>query len=336
MGVPPKAPPVYKPVPPRLAASRVHRPSQAPIRQLKPANNFRLETRPAPPVYRPQPVVTQPRAAHRGGSSTHCAGPATVSHVQSGVQPKPVNNFRLETRPAPPVYLPEEIQSGVQPKAANNFRVEKSPAPKVPMPTSAVSVERLGIQTRRMTSAVTSGTGIAGSQRAGVLQRSCWPWCCPSSDKQTAEEERELVPKAQQFEDNSPILLQEGQSRMVEAGDKVRNHGVTSCGLVLAFGSEGILAYHWPFMSLDHSAHFSKLVEKVGTLKKIEIYTNPMPSSESKSKYQLTLRNIRYNYTKKTRHYIYGTELKGDVTVTLNADGVERCEPAVTDELLPG
>ena len=85
VGIPLKAPPVYKPTLSRLAAPPVYRPNQvnAPSAQLKPANSFRLETRPAPPVYRPQ-------------------------HVQPGVQLKPVNNFRLETRPTAPAYRPQE------------------------------------------------------------------------------------------------------------------------------------------------------------------------------------------------------------------------------------
>lgn len=276
-----------------------------------------------PPVYRPQQIAGVP-SVHRPQHNT-------------AAQLKPANNFRLETRPAPPVYRPQQAQSRVQPKSANNFRVEKRPPPKVPMPTSAGPVERLGIQARLRVPAVTPRTGVAGYQRADVLQRSCWPWCCPwgSRSAQTREEQEELVPKAQPLEDDKPILLGEGQSRMVKPGDKVLNHGVTSCGLVLAFGSDGILAYHWPFMSLDYLDRFKSLVVEVGTLKKIEIYTNPFPSQESRSKYQLTLRNICYNHTRKTRHYIYGTQLKGDVTVTLKADGVEHCEPAVTDELFP-
>ena len=107
MGAPPKAPPVYKPTLPRLAAPPVYRPNQvnAPSAQLKPGANFKLETRPAPPVYRPGEAAT----------------PTT--------QLKPANSFRLETRPAPPVFHPQQVQSRVQPKTVNPFCPETRPAP---------------------------------------------------------------------------------------------------------------------------------------------------------------------------------------------------------------
>ena len=55
MSLPPKAPPVYKPTVPKLSAPPVYRPEPLGARaQLKPASNFRVETRSAPPVYRPQ------------------------------------------------------------------------------------------------------------------------------------------------------------------------------------------------------------------------------------------------------------------------------------------
>jgi hypothetical protein len=332
------APPVYRPQPTSPSGSpafgrgdpvRTTISTSGIQRALIPANkNVTRQFGPlplrlaAPPIYRPN-QVSAPSA-----------------------QLKPANNFRLETRPAPPVYRPEQVQSGVQPKLANGFRVKKRPMPEVPRPTTSAPVDRFGIQARSMAPAITSKSTTARGQRLAapvpvtVLQRSCclsscWPWGSSNrATPQTAEEQEELVPKAQPLEDDKPIPLDEGKSQMVKPGDKVLNRGVTSCGLVLAFGSEGILAYHWPFMSLEHRDHFSRLLEGVGTLNKIEIYTNPIPLT-SKSQYQQTLRYIRYNYTKRTRHYIYGTELKGDVTVTLKADGVERCNPPVTDELPP-
>lgn len=47
MSLPSTAPPVYKP-----------QPAKSPGVQLKPAGNFRIETRPAPPAYRPQQSAT--------------------------------------------------------------------------------------------------------------------------------------------------------------------------------------------------------------------------------------------------------------------------------------
>lgn len=60
-----KAPQVYKPIERRFAAPPVYRPAQPGIStaQLKPANQLKLETRPAPPVYQPQQTntPTQPK-----------------------------------------------------------------------------------------------------------------------------------------------------------------------------------------------------------------------------------------------------------------------------------
>lgn len=80
----PKAPPVYKPTSQKVAAPSIYRPQQAnhSSAQLKPAANFRTETRPAPPVYRPQ-------------------------QFQRDLQPK-AGNLSVETRPAPPVYRPQQ------------------------------------------------------------------------------------------------------------------------------------------------------------------------------------------------------------------------------------
>lgn len=107
MSTPPKAPPIYKLTPLRMAAPPGYQnreqvtgqqkpPSYRPNQiqpagvQLKPANSFRLETRPAPPVYRPQPLVSR-------------------------VQLKPADNSKGETRPAPPVYRPQQPPASTAP-----------------------------------------------------------------------------------------------------------------------------------------------------------------------------------------------------------------------------
>lgn len=98
MSAQPKAPPVYRP----------HQ-SANPGVQLKPANNFRTETRPAPLVYRPQQQNPKP-------------------HVQL----KPANDFRTDVRPGPPVYRPQQVANqGAQLKPTRNFRMETRPAPPV-------------------------------------------------------------------------------------------------------------------------------------------------------------------------------------------------------------
>lgn len=122
MSLPPKAPPVFKPAQPRLPAPPVYRPNQvnAPIAQLKSANNFRLETRPAP-----QPAMIQPRAAsaqqvHSQPRVAHHGGFPIVPHISTYISKqdatsarlKTANNFRLETRPAPPVCTTPQAMPG--------------------------------------------------------------------------------------------------------------------------------------------------------------------------------------------------------------------------------
>jgi len=112
MSIPPKAPPVYKPTPQRLAAPQVYSPNQAnaPGAQVKAASNFKLETRPMPLVYRPQ-------------------------QAQPGMQAKTVNNFGLEKRPAPLVYRPNQVNApSAQLKAVNNSGLETRPVPPVYRP----------------------------------------------------------------------------------------------------------------------------------------------------------------------------------------------------------
>ena len=73
--------PIHNPPPASPAAGLIQ--PKAAHTQIPSAGDFRTETRPAPPVYRPH---------------------QTSMH---GVQQKAVPNFRLEKRPAPPVYRPQ-------------------------------------------------------------------------------------------------------------------------------------------------------------------------------------------------------------------------------------
>ncbi len=88
-----------------------------------------VETRPAPPVYRPQsPAVSKPASG-------------TV------MQPKINAGFRSETRPAPPVYRPSSNSAGVQAKVAENFGLETRPAPPVYRPQATDLLAQAKAQT---------------------------------------------------------------------------------------------------------------------------------------------------------------------------------------------
>lgn len=69
--------------------------------------------------------------------------PAQVVHQT--VQPKAVNNYKLERSPTPPVYLPQQVGNRTQLKPTSSFRLETRPAPPVYRPTAiskGVSAQR--------------------------------------------------------------------------------------------------------------------------------------------------------------------------------------------------
>lgn len=139
----PQAPPVYKPTSQRVAAPPIYLPQQAnnSSAQLKPAANFRTETRPTPPVYRPQQTsgqgVQRNPTANSGLKTQAMAGVYRVPQATPSLQPKASGSFRVETRPAPPVYQSQQNgESGVQPKTSPNVRVETHPVPPVYRPQS--------------------------------------------------------------------------------------------------------------------------------------------------------------------------------------------------------
>jgi hypothetical protein len=67
-----------------------------------------------------------------------------------------------------------------------------------------------------------------------------------------------------------------------QEGDSVANIGTTACGLVLGFGTDGVAAYHWPFMTPkdDYLSVFQGYVTQAGRVSHIEIYVNQIPDSQ--------------------------------------------------------
>ncbi len=100
------------------ARATLSQPKQIQRRLIQPklAGKISVESRPAPPVYRPQFAAISTPA------------PATVTQRKTNA------GFRNETRPAPPVYRPSSNLAGVQTKAVENFRLETRPAPPVYRP----------------------------------------------------------------------------------------------------------------------------------------------------------------------------------------------------------
>jgi hypothetical protein len=148
MGTPPKAPPVYKPVPPRLAAPPVYRSNQvnAPSAQLKATNGFNLKTRPAPPVYRP-PQMEKSRVQPKPGGSVTTAGcpafPTTSLQARALIAPGaaaqaaglPSNSVqmsrkrKLEEDPYKKVYKPVSFRKPPRRESARKHKVIKFKKP---------------------------------------------------------------------------------------------------------------------------------------------------------------------------------------------------------------
>lgn len=117
----PKTPPVSKPIALNLTAPAAYKPQSASA-QLKPAMPFRVETRPAPSVYRPEQIqvaVAQTKSRLPVQRTGGAPGARLVS--QRNVQPKIAASSRVETRPAPPVFRPQ--QSGAQAKGRASSQV---------------------------------------------------------------------------------------------------------------------------------------------------------------------------------------------------------------------
>ena len=103
----PKAPPVYKPAPPKLNAPPAHRPGQSAAGGVQPkaVNKVALESRPAPPVYRPQ-QVSAPQIPSRipgGNRSAHVT-------AQSGIQRMAIPRS-AKTASQPPSRVIQRMES---------------------------------------------------------------------------------------------------------------------------------------------------------------------------------------------------------------------------------
>jgi hypothetical protein len=96
----------------------------------KPVSKFRLESRPAPPVFQPNRGSAQLKSAISFRLETRTAPPVYRPQARA-TQPKQSNSHRPESRPAPPVYRPN---AAVQQESQAGLGVEKRPAPAVYRP----------------------------------------------------------------------------------------------------------------------------------------------------------------------------------------------------------
>lgn len=123
--------------------------------------------------------------------------------------------------------------------------------------------------------------------------------------------------------------ISQGSSVIAQEGDYVQNMGTTSCGLVIAFGTDGIVCYHWPFMtnSRDYHETFNEVARQVGDLRRIEIITNDYVES-SRNSYLTTVRAIRDAHGVTTVYYVHPGEIRGiDPCGTLGAAHFNSANP---------
>lgn len=327
----------------------------------------------APPAYRPQPLASQCKPNDVPQAVARPAPPPAYRPQQSAALPRRVPAFS----PAPPVYRPQPLVSQPRLKIAAQAATRPAPPPAyhprqmsaqarmgAPIQLSSLPNRSLPVSTavphdRRVPGLIHSTQPAMGARVPGVIQqccltdalKSCWssmPCVKGSSTVVPDEDQVELVPKEQTKSEPSSIkpssfkgktlTLSQENTGIAQAGDRISNISVTSCGLVLGFGSEGIAAFHWPFMTDSSKYHliFSSLIGRIGTLKKIAVYTSPTVQS-SLDDYKKTTQSIYAKHEVPTTHYLYGNNLRGeDVTVILNetGDGVDSSIPAVTSTLL--
>lgn len=300
--IPPKAPPVYKPSAPAITAPPAYKPQQANNRgvQLKPANHFRMETRPAPPVYQSREEVT----GNRGQEKLLVYRPNQVNAPSA--QLKPANNFRVETRPAPPVYRPRVTTTAQQhPNGMREPQKVKHEPVASPMPGSVLQ------RAKKCLELLSCCIKPQPEEDSNKLVSSS------ESESEKPEESVKPITKGKHF------VLSQDMGVIAQAGDKVSNVGISGCGLVLGFGSKGIAAFHWPGMASGHLGTFMGYTSKVGELERIEIYTSPIPEQSTDS-YKKTAREIYDAYEVTTVHYEYGTDVRGEeLDVILKVDGAE-------------
>lgn len=153
------------------------------------------------------------------------------------------------------------------------------------------------------------------AEKSGVAQLSClWnrggrkPNKGPNyQDLERGEEAQERRPRI------ATHLITQGGTKMVNIGDRVQNAGTTSCGLVIAFGSDGVGCFHWPFMTDSSGYHgtFNEVVGNVGTLQRVIIVTNDFPKPAARAHYVNTARSIRDRHGT-TDYFVIQGQIVGD------------------------
>lgn len=240
--------PYLRTLSPPQAVKRSH-PFPTPGVQLKATTSFRLETRPAPPVYR---------------------APNPPKVMQRKVSP---NTFRMETRPAPPVF---------NPMAKVPLQRTISGAPKSHLParnSKTVSLPRSSAGKP----GVVSNAGPASRRSEPVIQpaceaiKSCFEGVyncltsCKSNNTDEDSPSQPLVPvsasatrttsSVSSSRVNKSVEVGQGDYEVLKEGKKYNFGLITNCSAVLAVNDDGAaVVYHWPFTQWNQ-AYIEKMTE---------------------------------------------------------------------------
>lgn len=281
-----------------------------------------------PPVYRPLPqnaAGSAPLNVTQRKQSL-IASPVGTRRIQPPVaQARSAGNpgQRQDSRIWPPVYKPKSM-STAQPQTHAMMTPGRTKRPLTPPLLT---------------------TAVATSRSSPVLQRSIWDCfgCCPGTSKKE-KDSTELVQApllesektertgllAKEEPTGNKYSFREGKGGLVAPGDTVDGYDITSCGMVIGYGSEGIAVYHWPFMtnSTENHEKFNSLVAQIGTLKKIEVYTNKVPEAHEKD-YEYSTEVIQLKHRKRTVHYVTDS-FSGNVWLLLGENGAKVLRRSVT------
>ena len=122
--------------------------------------------------------------------------------------------------------------------------------------------------------------------------------------------------------------LAEGQTTLANIGDRIFCAGTTSCGLVVAYGENNMVAgFHWPFMSdkREHHATFKEIVGRLqSNVKFIQVVTNDFPNAEQAATYKAAVVKLKEIWKVPTTYYINKGQVRGgDPFVELQQNGVK-------------
>jgi hypothetical protein len=190
------------------------------------------------------------------------------------------------------------------------------------------AVSRLVSQTRKRPE---TGTSAAVARTPAILQR-WWPWdwltsCFGSGTAyENADDEREGTELEMPERPSTTRTVGQGETATVRIGDRVFGGYVSSCAIVLAYGTgNGVIGvYHWPGLvgSPGYRNTFSTLCSSVRPLRRIYIVSNDFLGNQKlRDAYIREARNIRTTSGVDTQYLVIDSDRDLTPFLTLTSDG---------------